>query len=84
MLGVHHRLFGRGGLKAALVMKCQLAPFPIKYLGIPLVLWKFLSAALEPLVDMSTDRLPTWRASMMAKVGGLTLVRSVLATMPLH
>ena len=66
------------------MMECQLAPFLTKYLGIPLILRKLLSAALEPLVDMSTDRLPTWRASMMAKVGGLTLDRSVLATMPLH
>lgn len=74
------------GLKVALVMKCQLTPCPIKYLGIPLTLWKLSSAALEPLVDRIADRLPTWGegASMMAKVGRLTLVRSVLATMPLH
>jgi hypothetical protein len=69
---------------AATVMECQVAPFPVKCLGIPLSLRRVSAAALQPLVDSIASRLPTWKASMMAKAGRLALIKSVLLAIPLH
>jgi hypothetical protein len=35
-------------------------------------------------IDRIADKLPTWKASVMPKAGRLTLIRSVLAMIPLH
>jgi hypothetical protein len=69
---------------ASAVMECQLAPYPIKYLGIHLGIRRLPSEAHQPLVDRITDRLPTWKAAMMPKAGRLALIKSVLAAIPLH
>jgi hypothetical protein len=69
---------------AAGVMECQLAPFPVKYLGIPLSIRRLPGEAFQPVVDRLADKLPTWKASMMPRAGRLALVRSVLAAIPLH
>jgi hypothetical protein len=39
---------------------------------------------LQYLVDQVANRLPKWKAAMMAKSGRLTLVQSVLCAMPIH
>jgi hypothetical protein len=65
-------------------MECQLAPFSVKYLGIPLSTRRLSAVAFEPLVERLADKLPTWRASMMPRAGHLALIRSVLAAIPLH
>jgi hypothetical protein len=69
---------------AARLMGCQLAQFPVKYLGIPLSTRRLPAASFQPLVDRLADKLPTWRASMMPRAGRLALVRAVLAAIPLH
>jgi hypothetical protein len=69
---------------AAGLMECQLAPFPVKYLGIPLSIRRLSAASFQPLVDKIADKLPTWRASMMPRAGRLALIRAVLAAIPLH
>ncbi|KAK1643266.1 hypothetical protein QYE76_061071 [Lolium multiflorum] len=69
---------------AARLMECQLAPFPVKYLGIPLSTRRLTAVAFQPLVDRLADKLPTWKASMMPRAGRLTLIRSVLAVIRLH
>jgi hypothetical protein len=69
---------------AAELMECQLAPFPVKYLGIPLSTRRLSAVSFQPLLDRLADKLPTWRASMMPRAGRLTLIRAVLAAIPLH
>ncbi|XP_071676990.1 uncharacterized protein [Lolium perenne] len=69
---------------AAELMECQLAPFPVRYLGIPLSIRRLTTAAFQPLLDRLADKLPTWRASMMPRAGRLALIRSVLEAIPLH
>jgi hypothetical protein len=61
-----------------------LAPFPVKYLGIPLSVCRLPGEAFQPVVDRLADKLPTWKASMMPRAGRLALVKSVLAAIPLH
>lgn len=70
--------------EAAAMMGCQLAPCPVRYLGIPLALRKPSPEAFDPLVDKIADRLPSWKAGMMTKAGRLTLIKSVLTAIPLH
>jgi hypothetical protein len=69
---------------AAATMECQLAPSPVNYLGIPLSIRRLPGEAYQPVVDQLADKFPTWKASMMPRAGRLALVRSVLATIPLH
>ncbi|XP_071685018.1 uncharacterized protein [Lolium perenne] len=69
---------------AAGVMECQLAPFPVKYLGILLSIRRLPGEAFQPMVDRLADKLPTYKASMMPTAGCLALVRSVLAAIPMH
>ena len=69
---------------AAAAMGCQLAPYPVKYLGIPLSLRRLSGEALQSVVDRIADKLPTWKAAMMPRAGCLTLIRSVLTAIPLH
>ncbi|XP_051219522.1 uncharacterized protein [Lolium perenne] len=69
---------------AAEFMECQLAPFPIKYLGIPLSTTRLTTVSFQPLLDRLADKLPTWSASMMPRAGRLALIRAALAAIPLH
>jgi hypothetical protein len=43
---------------AATLMECQLVPFPVKYLGIPLSTRRLTAASFKPLVDRLADKLP--------------------------
>lgn len=70
--------------EAAVAMGCTMAPFPVKYLGIPLGIRKPSAEAFGPLVDKIADRLPPWKAGMMSKSGRRTLIKSVLSAIPLH
>jgi hypothetical protein len=54
-------------LEAARVMECQLAPFPVKYPGIPLTVGRLPALVLQPLIDNIADRLPLWKAGMMTR-----------------
>jgi hypothetical protein len=69
---------------AVAVMEYQLAPYPVKYLGIPLTIRRLSSEDHQPLVDRITDKHPTWKAAMIPKARRLALIKSVLAAIPLH
>jgi hypothetical protein len=60
---------------------CPVLPFPLRYLGLSLGLRKPMAAQLQYLVDAVTDRLPSWRASMLNRAGQLKLFRSTLVAM---
>ena len=63
---------------------CPRGSFPIKYLGLPLTLRKQTPAQLQFLVDQMANCMLKWKAALMPKSGRLTLVQSVLCTMPIH
>jgi hypothetical protein len=66
------------------LIECQLAHFPVKYLGIPLSTRRLTAESFKPLLDRLADKLLAWRASMMLRAGRLALIRVVLAAIPLH
>ncbi|KAM0826331.1 hypothetical protein ACQ4PT_068947 [Festuca glaucescens] len=47
---------------ASRVLGCEVAAFPFKYLGLPLVLRKVTAAQMQPLVDGADNRLQPWVA----------------------
>lgn len=69
---------------AAEALGCPLAEFPITYLGIPLTLRCPTATQLQPLVDQTAGKLPTWKAHLMNKAGRLAFVKAVLSAIPIH
>jgi hypothetical protein len=63
---------------------CQRAHFPVKYLGIPLLVSKLPKIALQPLADRVADRLPAWKGNLMNRSDRLALIKSMLSAIPVH
>jgi hypothetical protein len=62
---------------------CQLAQFPIRYLGLPLTTGRLRRVNLWPLIDRFSDKLPGWIPKLLNPGGRLILTRSVLMALPL-
>lgn len=60
------------------------AHFPIKYLGLPLVLGRMRKADIQPLFDKIAKRTAGWRGKNMGPAGRSTLVKSVLTAQPIY
>ena len=71
-------------LQIATEMECQVLGWPCQYLGLPLGLRKISAAQLRYLIDKMADRLPTWQARLLFRAGRLELIRTTLASMPIH
>jgi mannosylglycoprotein endo-beta-mannosidase len=71
-------------LLAQAELPCPLASFPCKYLGLPLSIFRLKKEDLQPLIDKVANRLPTWKAEQMAPIGHITMVKSVLSSMPIY
>jgi hypothetical protein len=39
---------------------------------------------MQPVVDRIAGKIPTWKASLMDKVGQLAMVKYVLGAIPIH
>jgi hypothetical protein len=63
---------------------CQLATFPIKYLGMPLSVSKLPKTTLQPLVDRVADKLPALHGRLMHRSGRLTLIKTTLSAIPVY
>uniref|UniRef100_A0A453SB31 Uncharacterized protein n=1 Tax=Aegilops tauschii subsp. strangulata TaxID=200361 RepID=A0A453SB31_AEGTS len=61
---------------------CPTAAMHVTYLGIPLTLGRPTATQLQPLVDKTAGKLPTWKAHLMNKAGHLAFVKSVLSAIP--
>ena len=63
---------------------CLVSDFPCTYLGIPLFVRKLPKAALQPLMDKVSHRLPPWKGRLTTLAGRSVLVQSVLSSIPVH
>ena len=68
----------------AALIRCQVGSFPFNYLGIPIggnprsvALWK-------PVVDKFRSKLSIWKNKLLSFNGRLTLLKSVLANLPIY
>jgi hypothetical protein len=58
--------------------------FPVTYLDIPLSTSKLPKAALIPLLDRASNKLPTWKGRLMHRSGRLALIKSMLSAIPIY
>jgi hypothetical protein len=65
-------------------LDCPIVDLPITYLGIPLTIRWPTAAQLQPVVDKTAGKLPTWKAHLMNKAGRLAFVKAVLSAIPIH
>ncbi|XP_039138904.1 uncharacterized protein LOC120276247 [Dioscorea cayenensis subsp. rotundata] len=69
---------------SARILNCSCSSLPITYLGIPLSGRRPRRLDWEKLIGMVRSRLTTWKASYLSLGGRLTLVNSVLSSMPVY
>lgn len=67
----------------ASVLGCPTASFPQTYLGLPLSDSKLPASALEYLATTVSNRIPSWRTSLIPIGGRVTLASSVLSALPM-
>lgn len=63
---------------------CQVMGWPCRYLGLPLGLRKVATAHLQFVVDKMADRLPAWQVRLLYRPGRLELLKTTVATTPIH
>jgi hypothetical protein len=66
------------------LLQCNIAQFPIRYLGMQLALRPLTRAQWQPMLDATLKIVPAWQRGMMARPGRLVLVKAVLAARPVH
>ncbi|XP_078173371.1 uncharacterized protein LOC144567180 [Carex rostrata] len=65
-------------------MGCQLAKFPITYLGLPLSSKRLTRTAYHPLIQRFYKRLEGWAAKLLSIAGRLVLINGVLSALPVY
>jgi hypothetical protein len=60
------------------------ASFPLKYLGLPLSVWKLKAVDFQFLVDKVASKLVPWDGQNITSIGRTTLVKSVLSSQSLY
>jgi hypothetical protein len=68
------------GETAATILGCNIAKFPIRYLGLQLALRLLTKAEWQPLLDSVFWIVPAWQRGMMARTGHLILINAVTST----
>jgi hypothetical protein len=66
------------------MLECEMACFPIRYLGLQLALRPLTKAEWQPMLDRAMHLLPAWQRGMIRKEGRLVLIKSVLSARPIH
>ena len=83
------RVYGVGVLRSevddmARCMGCSVGDLPLTYLGLPIGVCMIRESSLRPVVEKFKKRLTDWKAKAMSFGGRLTLVKSVLGSLPLY
>ncbi|GJQ97360.1 putative RNA-directed DNA polymerase, eukaryota, reverse transcriptase zinc-binding domain protein [Tanacetum coccineum] len=65
-------------------MKCSVGEFPFTYLGLPVGTNMRRIGAWRKVIEKFKNRLSDWKAKTMSFGGRLTLVKSVLGSLPLY
>ncbi|KAL4383150.1 hypothetical protein GQ457_15G021490 [Hibiscus cannabinus] len=68
----------------ASLLNCKSECFPSQYLGLPLGASRNSLQLWSPLIDKFKNKLAGWKAKLLSFAGRLTLVKSVLASLPVY
>lgn len=72
------------GDQLADLFRCKFAHFPLKYLGLPLHKSKLTKPDWDFLITKFESKLQNWKGQMLSIGGRLTLINSVLSSIPLY
>jgi hypothetical protein len=65
-------------------MGCNIAKFPIKYLGLQLALRPLTRSEWQPLLDGVSHFIPPWQRGLIARASRLILIKTVISVRPIH
>jgi hypothetical protein len=68
----------------AAIFQCNIGQFPANYLGLPLHIGRTGRVAEQALIDKIGARLPGWQGRLLNHAGQLTLVNSILTSIPVY
>ncbi|KAL4368125.1 hypothetical protein GQ457_05G003460 [Hibiscus cannabinus] len=68
----------------ASLLHCQSDNFPCQYLGLPLGAAKNSTQLWQPVVEIFKKKLTGWKSKMLSFGGRITLVKSVLSSLPVY
>lgn len=68
----------------AWILGCKAASLPFKYLGVPVRANMGLKRNWQPIIERVQNRLSSWKAKNLSFGGRLTLVKSVLGSLPIY
>ncbi|XP_028053421.1 uncharacterized protein LOC114257814 [Camellia sinensis] len=71
------------GKDLAIRLNCKYQKLPIKYLGLPLGASPSSSRTWLPVIDKCKQKLASWKRRYLSFTGRLTLIKSVLASLPI-
>ena len=60
------------------------ATFPVKYLGLPLSVWRLRKVDFQYLEDKAASKLATWDGQNITTIGRTTLVKSVISSQAIY
>jgi hypothetical protein len=63
---------------------CQIAYFPLNYLGLRLALRPLTRSEWQPALDMMIRTMPAWQRGLIDRVGRLTLIKAAIMAKPIH
>ena len=66
------------------LVECSVGVWPAKYLGLPLGGNPKKKTLWEPVVIKVAKRLDRWKRAFLSRSGRLTLIRSVLSSLPIY
>lgn len=66
------------------ILGCKTQALPIKYLGMPLGASPKLKSTWNPVIQRIISKLPSWKKRALSFGGRLTLLKSVLSSLPIY
>ncbi|KAJ4755660.1 RNA-directed DNA polymerase (reverse transcriptase)-related family protein [Rhynchospora pubera] len=68
---------------ASSILQCEVAQLPLSYLGLPLTATRPTKEIYQQLIEKLENKLAGWKSKLLSRAGRLTLVSSVLTSVPI-